>query len=357
MTSYDRNALLAGVDLPTLADELLGGQSGSTRSPTWPCPVPTHAQTGRTPPVSVFTTRWGEQRWRCHGCGASGSAIDMVMQAKGLDVRQAMDWLASRMHVSPRVRDVRPAPRHRVERPVAIEPHPGIDEYVHACESVLWSTAGRGPLHWLTDTRCLSEEVLRLNRVGFDPGARHLERPVGVPRSAGIVLPVLDDNGRAIFTQTRRLGRALTGPRYLNCAAQVAPNPRLALYRAAGWEVGDHLVVCEGAIDALTAAGAGIRSAAALGSTLADARVADRLASYGVAITIGFDADDAGDHGAASLASLLKSRGCHPTRLRPPPEYGDLNQWRVTLGDAWADLVKTDLTVRVDRGRAAVGRS
>ena len=326
MTRYDRDALLASVDLRSLADELLGGHHGSERSPTWPCPVPTHAQTGRTPPVSIFVTRWGEQRWRCHGCGASGSAIDLVIHIHRVDVRRAMELLASRTGL---LADADcPAPRRRSRPPVERrEPHPGIEDYVATCAEHLWAPAAGGPARYLTETRGLPENVLRLNRVGFDPGPRHLDRPDGVPRSSGIVLPVLDDDGRAVFTQTRRLGPRITGPRYLNCATRAAPNPRLAIYRSLGASTGP-VVICEGAIDALTAAAAGCRSVALLGSTVADTRVADRIARFHAdGVVIAFDADEAGDRGAAELARLLRTRGVCAVRLRPPEQVSDLNDW------------------------------
>ena len=338
MTRYDRDALLASVDLRVLADELLGGHHGSERSPTWSCPVPTHAQTGRTPPVSIFVTRWGEQRWRCHGCGASGSAIDLIIHTHGVDVRQAMELLASRSGARAEVD--RPGPRRRSRPPVErAEPHPGIEDYVATCAEYLWSPAAGGPARYLTEVRGLPEGVLRLNRVGFDPGPRHLDRPDGVPRSSGIVLPVLDDNGRAVFSQTRRLGPRITGPRYLNCANRAAPNPRLALYRSPGAATGP-VVVCEGAIDALTAAAAGCRAVAVLGSTVADTRVADRIARLDAdGVVIAFDADESGDRGATELASLLRSRGVGAARMRPPDRATDLNDWNRTLGADGLDTI------------------
>ena len=51
---YDREALLAATDLAALADDLIGGHVGTARSPMWTCPNPNHAQTGRTPPLSIF---------------------------------------------------------------------------------------------------------------------------------------------------------------------------------------------------------------------------------------------------------------------------------------------------------------
>ena len=93
---YDRDALLAAVDLPALADDLLGPGRSSGRSRVWPCPNPQHAQTGRTPPVSIFTSHRGEQRWRCHGCGDGGTAIDLVIACRGGTARDAMTYLAER---------------------------------------------------------------------------------------------------------------------------------------------------------------------------------------------------------------------------------------------------------------------
>src|SRR5205809_723272 len=91
---YDRNHLIDTVDLASLADELLGPRRGTARFATWPCPNPNHPQTGRTPPVSLYHTNGGEQRWHCHGCGIGGSAIDLLMAARGLTVGEALHELA-----------------------------------------------------------------------------------------------------------------------------------------------------------------------------------------------------------------------------------------------------------------------
>lgn len=337
---YDRDGILAAVDLPALADELLGARRGA-RVPTWPCPSETHAQTGRTPPVTVFTTRRGEQRWTCHGCGESGTAIDLVMAAHHIDVKSALEWLAARTGVTPcrdaasRSRSVRP-PRPAVEPPPR-PPDPAIDGYVAACESALWSRHGEPARRWLTEVRVLPPDLLRAHRVGFDPGPRHVSRPDGVPRAAGIVLPVLDAGGRAVFTQTRCLDVRGDRPRYLNCAARAAPNPRIALYRPTP-PVGTCVVVCEGAIDALSVAATGRRSAAVLGAALADERVARDLVDLGAPLVIAFDADSAGDAGAHRLQGLVHGLGRPAVRLRPPAPAGDLNAWMAASPDWDASL-------------------
>lgn len=338
--AYDRDRIVKSVDLVVLADELLGQHKG-TRTPTWPCPDEHHAQTGRTPPVTIFATRRGDQRWTCHGCGASGTAVDLVMLTQHVEVKEALGWLAARSGVvereawSPR----RLRPRSAVDAVPDPQPHPGIDDYVAACEQLLWSRGGERARAWLTNERGIPAAVLRENRIGFDPGARRLERPAGVPRTPGIVLPVLNVSDRAIFTQTRRLERDAE-PRYLNCSSTAAPNPRLALYR--GETTGRCVIVCEGAIDALSVAAAGRRSGAVLGAALADNRVASQLHKLDAPIVLAFDADDAGDAGARRLKTLL-GEARHPVlRLRPPPHLGDMNAWMAKSRD-WPDSLTTAL--------------
>ena len=112
---YDRNEVLGRTDLGELADQLVGPHKGRGASATWPCPDPGHGeQTGKTPPVSVFRTSYGDERWRCHSCGAGGTAIDLVMTTQGVRFPEAIELLARRAGVA------------EVDRPMAAShrPHP-----------------------------------------------------------------------------------------------------------------------------------------------------------------------------------------------------------------------------------------
>ncbi len=85
----DRAELLARVDLPDLWCELVGPRSRGG----WPCPARDHEQSGKTPPVSLDA---GRGVWRCHGCGAGGSAIDALVAVRGYDVADAFAELRRR---------------------------------------------------------------------------------------------------------------------------------------------------------------------------------------------------------------------------------------------------------------------
>ena len=339
---FDRDRILEAVDLAELADELLGPRRGTARSGTWPCPEPTHAQTGRTPPLSVFRTRSGQQRWRCHGCGAGGTAVDLVMATQGGDVRAALEALAARTGAV----DQAPAPPFRPRpRPTPPDPEPSpvalaaLSRYVARCARRLWLAEGTSVRRWLTEERGLPAPVLRANLVGADPGPGR-PRPVGVPRAGGAVLPVLAD-GRVVFAQLRRIRVRGDQHPYLNVAADLAPNPRLAPYRPAAPATGRATLVTEGAIDALSAAAAGFPAVAVLGAgVVADERIAERLARMPGPLVVAFDADPAGQAAAAHLCDQLRGRGCAPARLHVPAAAGDLNAWMVASPDWAATLTR-----------------
>jgi DNA primase len=325
-THYDRDALIAGTDLPALADELLGTRSGSARTPTWPCPNPNHAQTGRTPPVNVFVSHRGEQRWRCHGCGTGGTAIDLVLATKGTDIHQALEYLAGRTHQQPAT----PAsPRPRPAAPTAHPDPEGLVQYVEDCARRLWRPEGRPTLQWLRDARGLDPDTLRTNAIGADPGPHRQPRPDGMPRARGAVLPVIV-NGQPVYAQLRLTHPRDGQPRYLNPSGLLAPNPRLSHLRPATVER-PHILVTEGAIDALTAAGAGYRSVAILGAGYPDEAIAAHLARLPGPLILAFDPDPAGQHGTSRLTALLTDRHRPAGQLRLTD--GDLNDQRRISAD------------------------
>lgn len=355
---FDRDALLARVDLAALADELLGPRRGTQRSGSWPCPSATHSQTGRTPPVTVFAGKRGEQRWTCHGCGAGGTAIDLVMAVRGVGVRPAMEFLAT----GPRADG--PSPAVRAFEPTVLPPLPDpelladLHAYVKECARRLWRPSGRAVRAWLSEERRLPPAVLAANLVGADPGPGLQSRPGGVPRRAGAVFPVIED-GRAVYAQLRRLHPPPGQPRYLSVANRLAPKPGLARYRPAQGSDGP-LIVTEGPTDALAVAAGGFEAAAVFGAGAAGRGVADALAASGRAIVLAFDADEAGRTATARLDALLRERRSRPVVLAVPDEVGDLAAWLARSAD-WPRTLTTAIRLASagrDRGaEVALGRN
>jgi hypothetical protein len=352
---YDRDALLAAVDLRALADDLLGPAGTNGRARMWPCPNSQHAQTGRTPPVSIFTGRRGDQRWRCHGCGDGGTAIDLVLACQGGTARDAMTYLAERSGHREQPDDWRPTShpiRARSIPPTGCRDPEGLDRYVNECAEHLWGPGGRRMRRWLMAERGLPRDVLVKNRVGADLGPRTQARPDGMPRAMGVVLPVIDD-GHAVYAQLRIPHPQPDRPRYLNPASGLATNPRLS--RARPVEV-RHLevVVTEGAIDALSAAAAGYRAVAVLSAAYGDEAVAAALAKLPHPLVLAFDADDAGRAGADRLVSLLEARQRPPVVL--DLRTGDLND-TMRQSDYWPARMQHSVDSAMAARSASTGSS
>jgi hypothetical protein len=356
--SYDRDAILDRVDLAVLADDLLGPHHGRGPSATWPCPDPHHGpQTGRTPPVSIFTGRSGIQLWHCHGCGAGGTAIDLVITTHDVRVRDAIEWLAHRAGITqsppselPRQRP-RPAPQVPDLPPLRVASDE-VRAYVAACEQHLWSEHGGRWHAWLA-ARGFTDPVLRANRVGADPGPAHLPRPWGLPRRGhAVVFTVLTHEREPAYLQARYLDVERAGRKYDNPADRSAPNPRVALVhtpRASACSVARReraLVVCEGLPDALTVAGAGLPAAAVLGAAMPDTAVARRVQELAGprAVVLAFDNDPGGRRGAHRLHQLLTDHHQSPVRILPLADGTDLNDWSRRSGPTFA----RELTARLE---------
>lgn len=349
---YDRDNLLARTDLAALADDLLGWHLGHGRNARWPSPVPDHPQTGRTPPMSIFTDRRGVERWTCFATGTGGTAIDLVTVATGRRVAEAMAWLADRVQLQPETRDrvpPRPRPGPAPEPPV-VPPSDALRTYVDSCARILWQPAGERIRRWLIDERRLDPDVLRLNRVGADPGPGRLPRPTGLPRQGpAAVFPALDDAAQPVYLQARYLHPPTGRGKYDNPTSAHGSNSRLAMVEPACPNDGP-TIVAEGVPDALTAAGVGYRAIAVLGAALPDRRVAERIAKRAGLLVLAFDADQAGRTGSGRLRDLLAHAGRTDVIDIVPP-VADINTWAIDRGAG-----AFTLQLRMAIGLAASGR-
>lgn len=316
----DRDDVLARTDLPALLDSLSGPASRAGPGARWHCPDPAHPD--EHPSVSVFTDHRGVQRWRCWSGGHGGTAIDALVVARSMSVGEALEQLASQaggwVALPVRLSSVS-------RRPVSLSP--AVVGYVEACEKILRTRAGRPVLDWLTEVRGLDPHVLRLNRVGADPGPELLRREFGLPRGGvGAVFPALDEQGAVAYCQTRYLDPGEGRSKYDNPAARLGDNPRVGIVRPAKLAAEGPLYVCEGFPDAYVAAAAGFDAVAVLGATYRAEHIARQVTSLvnGRSVVVAFDNDPAGNLGADRLSELLLSHRVIAERARLP-EGCDLN--------------------------------
>ena len=322
---HDRDEILARTDLRALLDELCGPATSLGRTARWHCPVPDHVDVH--PSVTISVDRRGVERWRCWSIGHGGTAIDALYHVRNVNYRDALEELARRAGISPDEPRMRP-----IRRPLAwrhpVELQPAAVKYVGACERLLWEPAGRRVLEYLVDERGLDPEVLRVNRVGADPGTSTLRRAGGIPKyGPGAVFPALDADGRLVYFPTRYLNPGPNRSKYGNPASRHGDNPRHGWTRPATRSK-EAVVICEGFPDAYIANGAGYDAVAVLGTPNATPalveQLAPRLRIRPAILTL--DGDEAGRVAANHLRIGLERCGIMVVEL-PLPSGTDLNSW------------------------------
>jgi DNA primase len=347
--------MLAAIDLRVLLDELTQ-TAASPGERRWHCPLADHDD--RHPSVTMFTDRRGHQRWRCWSGDDThrGDAIDLVTVTQHLTRSEAITWLATRHHLDlDQPGDARPRtpPREPASVPTTSLSSVVVD-YARRCADLLWTPSGEPVREWLHQ-RCFDDEILRANHVGADPGYRQLPRRYGLPKgtSPAATFPAQDASGAVTYVQTRYLDPG-DRPKYDNPAARLGPNPRIAWTRvpAASTPRAGVLIVCEGIPDALTAAQAGYRAVALLGSHAANEHTADRVADHArrhhLAIVAVVDPDPAGRAAGQRLMHHLAARGRH-LHIVEPATGTDLNHW-AQQNPQWHQTI--DLLARhTSRGR------
>ncbi|HLF43075.1 MAG TPA: toprim domain-containing protein [Acidimicrobiia bacterium] len=322
MSHVDRIDLRRRVDLAGLLDSLTASSDRHQRR-RWRCLDPDHED--RHPSVSMRVVD-GIGRWRCWSCGRGGTAIDALVAAHGVTVGVAIVQLAAVAHLDPLPHDT------IVNEPVPL--HPSVEDYVDACQRILRTRTGLQVLEWLIEERRLDPAVLNANRVGADPGPNLLRRRFGLPRSGvAAVLPALDPTGGLSYVQARYLDSG-AGTKYGNPTRRLGTNPGLAWPHIPSLRQPDLLIVCEGVLDALTAATAGLPAVAVLGAAYPSMCIAQTIADHTGhrQILIGFDGDDPGRVAADRLQQLLAARGLD-ARILDLPDGTDLN----TLAQATPD--------------------
>lgn len=295
----------------------------------------------------MFTDHRGHQRWRCWSGDDThrGDAVDLVSITRRLSRGDAIAWLADRCGLAHGRDPIPTSALQATTQPatarIAPPLSPAVVDYARACARLLWTPVGLPVRRWLHERR-LGDDVLRANHVGADPGRRRLHRIYGLPSGTTLAatFPVLGVAGDVRYVQARYLVPG-DGPKFESPASRLGANPRLAWTKTRGRPRDDVLLVCEGIPDALSAAQAGYRSVALLGTHAATPDVVAQIAGFAhrhrLHVAAVIDADDAGRQAGHRLGDLFAGRG-HQLHLIEPPDGHDLNSW-VRRDPHWVDAV------------------
>jgi len=139
--------------------------------------------------------------------------------------------------------------------------------------------------------------------------------------------------GRALYDQS---------PKYLNPSREVAPKPSDILYPYE--EDMDHLVVCEGPLDARSLQLQGVNATATIGSSISP-RQAEILSTFEGKIILGYDDDAAGQRGIKKFDKTRKEMRMEGFEICPLPSgFKDWNEAHVANENLFQWIMEKTVT-------------
>lgn len=338
-SNNDRDEILAAADLAGLFTDLVGPAG---RNHMYRCPVH-DGQTGQSPPVALIPKDL-PTGWKCHSCGAKGTAIDLLVAARGLSVSEAFAVLRERTGIRRhpaqpginRPRPVKPEPRHQPVPPAASEPEADNAVTVggpEGAEILATYLAARG---WRPELA--AEADLSVVRSGSRTAIRH---PFTV-------------NGRTLGWQDRLI--AGHGPKW--CAPpgwRPVPHGLDQLAYRHPTELKGPLMalITEGPADALTVRSwwPYARVIGCPGTNGWNARHTAALTGAEVGLVfIAADNDEAGQRWITTMKEALEPHYLTVCPVAIPADYNDLTAWSTAAGNDFPAVFPRAL-------KRAVGRS
>lgn len=289
----------------------------------------------KTPSLHVTPAK---RLWRCVSCQATGNVIQFVQRFDGVSFRHAYELLknGAAFANAPSCAPVKKTTVPKLPAPVAVDADDQaalrqVLDYYHE------RLKENPPALAYLQKRGITAEAVAVFRVGFVdrtlglrlPQANRKEgatlrerlRRLGVLRDTGhehlrgrVVFPVVGESGEIGTVYGRAIDDGGKHERHL-----FLPGPMRGIWNPAALR-SPEVILTEGILDALTFWGAGFRnvttcySAKALPEELLAAVVAAKVRR----VLIAFDRDEAGDRGAAEVASQLAEYGIEAARVLFP---------------------------------------
>ena len=353
--------------------------------PDWACscPLGTHADSS---PSFVVSER--KNVWRCHGCGQGGDVLALVQRLNGVSFRHAVELLAAGLPGLPAAPvagagggggSAAPIPAVSTRRLLPCPLEAGADDARLADQVVGYyhqrlMEPGNAGLAYLSRRGLGDVDFVRRFAFGFADRTLGLRLPaknraegarlrarletLGWFRASGhehlagsIVVPIHGgaESGEAAGTVVGAYGRKILD----NLRVGTPPHLYLSGTHRGVWNHGPDLidtdgavVVCEALLDAASVWVAGHRAVTAAYGVHGWTDDHDAALRLGRArsVFIAFDADAAGDAGAAALSERLISRGLSVFRVNWPAGLNDANAVlmdRVHGGPAIIDALRT----------------
>lgn len=282
-----------------------------------------------TPSLSVTPAKG---LWHCFGCGAAGSAIDLVMRMEGVEMKEA----ARRLAGEGKGHALRPAAR--TPEP-ADPPDPALLEQAVRCYQEGLSRALKAR-QYLGRRGLLDPDIIERFRVGYGDGSvkdtldPKAGKKAGVLTAQGtdrfyrsIVFPIPGADGRIV---------GLYGRHTLKTQHLYLRGPHRGVFNGDAVRDHHHIIICESIIDALSAYRLGVAAAVPIyGVSGLTPHHIDLFRRHpGREVTILLDSDKAGEQGTERVARNLAPLPVTLFRARLPDGVKDLNDLLVRGGTA-----------------------
>jgi DNA primase len=287
----------------------------------------------RTPSFGIDP---GQKVYYCFGCQASGDVFTFVQETEGVDFKGALELLADRcgIELQREQEDPREAQRRR-RRERLLELLGRTAAYY---ERYLWESEEAARAREYLRGRGLSEQALRMFRVGYAPSA--WDRVLLASRRGGfseqelyatglaqrsqeahrrpydrfrgrIMFPLADVRGRVLGFGARAM-REEQRPKYLNTSDNDVYHKGLHLFgadvaRAHAARAGE-VILCEGYTDVIALHQAGLSNAVGLMGTALTGEQVGELARMAQTVLLALDADSAGREAMLRASGLAAKR-------------------------------------------------
>jgi DNA primase len=367
------DAVREGSDLVEL---IRGRVSLVRRSGRWWGRCPFHDE--RTPSFSLLPPDF--RRYYCHGCGATGDAIDWMREQEGAgSFFEAIEQLAERFGIP--VEYSEDDEQRKARREAKRLREQLLERATTFYENYLWQAAEAAPARDYLFGRGFDEGLMRRFRIGYAPsrGSLLTERALqegfsgtalqgaGLSRAGGgdfftarVMFPISDSQGKVQGFGGRTLDPGERA-KYVNSPEGEHFRKRTLVFglnQARGSASrSKYFVVAEGYTDVMGLTAAGVESAVACMGTSLTPEQLRLLQRWSSEIRLCFDSDEAGEHAAwrsvEAAAGLQLSFSA--VRLPPGKDPGDLggdDEGRRELASRIADaepLVSSLIRARVQR--------
>ena len=285
--------------------------------------------------------------FKCFGCDKGGDVIKFVQEIEHISFKEALEKLAKEVGVTLPKSSYQDSKLYK-ERKQIIKIN---QTFAKAFQKVLFSSAGKHALHYLTNQRKLSIDTIKTFQIGYSPPdwnfmtnlANKLEISLKTLQKTGLItdknksrffnrvmFPIFDIKGNIVGFSGRTLSNQKDIAKYLNTPETLVFHKRKILYGIYHNKIeitrSKLAIITEGQIDVLSAYQNGLKNVVApLGTALTALHLlaVKKLTKH---IAFAYDNDQAGQKALIRSVAIALSLDLIPYVIKIPKTYKDLDE-------------------------------